>query len=162
MRRVDLQVISWFCLITLCFSSCASQEPYTAGESTTSAVGDSAVALAGIGVAGGGGYLLGNKLGGTTGGILGGLGGAGIAYGLEQFYNNKRMDAYLAGVKDGQDAKRAEIVKGIYEREAIYGIPAPWIADQDSSPTIRNVYVPSRNIDGVQYNGDYQRVPVYK
>jgi hypothetical protein len=161
-RGFNLHAITWLCLITIFFSSCASQPGYMASESTTTAVTDSGVALAGVGVAGAGGYFLGQKLGGSTGGILGLLAGAGIAFGLEQFYNNKRMDSYLAGIKDGQDAKRAEVAKAIYEREAIYGLPVPWESDLANNPTIRNVYVPSRTVDGVQYKGDYQRVPVYK
>jgi hypothetical protein len=153
----------WFCFASFLFWGCSGQTPYTAGDSLTRQATDTGVETGGILAGGVGGYFLGQKyLGGTTGGIVGAIGGSSIGYGLTQFYDQKRADAYAVGVQDGASAGRAKIVNQVWQREAVFALPPPWEASATSAPTIRNVYVPARNIDGVDYHGDYQRVPVYK
>jgi hypothetical protein len=144
-------------------TGCAEQPVYSRYDGSTRQIADNGIRYGTIAAAGVGGYFLGQKfIGGAAGGALGALGGVAVSYGLTKFYDNKRMLAYMAGIKDGQDSAQSEIANEIYRREVLYGLPPPWEADSNSSPTIRNVYVPTRMIDGVQYRGDYQRVPVYK
>src|SRR5947209_3969691 len=132
------------CSLLAWVTGCADQPLYSRYDGPTRQFVDNGVRYGTIAAAGAGGYFLGQKfIGGTAGGALGAIGGIAVSYGLTKFYDNKRMDAYLAGIKDGQDAARSEIANEIYRREAIYGLPPPWEADSSNSPTIRNVYVPA-------------------
>jgi hypothetical protein len=138
-------------------------EPYTRYDNATRVIGDNIVRYGSIGAAGAGGYFLGQKfIGGSTGGALGAIGASAIAYGITKFYDNKRRDAYIVGIRDGEANARSEIVNELWRREAVYGMPPPWEVDAQGGAQIRNVYVPTRTINDVQYPGDYQRVPVYR
>jgi len=162
MRFFACRSILWLSLLVW-VTGCADQPIYSKDDPATRQFADNGIRYGTMAAAGVGGYFLGQKyIGGAAGGALGAIGGVAVSYGLTKFYDAKRMEAYLVGIKAGQDEAQMEIPNEIYRREVLYGIPPPWEADNNGSPSIRNVYVPTRTIDGVQYQGDYQRVPVYK
>ncbi len=150
-------------------TGCASSPaPYAADEGPTAQVLDNGVRYGSILAAGGGGYLLGKA---ATGSTLGGaaIGGAAAlaTYGFNKYTDAKRGEAYNVGYSDGTKFAREEIVNEVYRREAIYGIQPTVISGPGSEgasgqPEIRQVYVPARTINNVEYPATTQTVEVYK
>lgn len=162
-KRFRLFQILTGVLVASFLAACGTAPPYSKGDGPTRQLGDGMVRYGSIAAAGAGGFFLGEQLlGGIEGGIVGAAVGAASAYALTRFYDNKRLDAYKVGFKDGENSARGELVNEIWRREAVYGIPPPYSEYAMGTPRIRNVYVPTRTINGVTYPGDYQQVPVYK
>jgi outer membrane lipoprotein SlyB len=138
-----------------------STAPYDRSATDTSRVEDSAMRYGSIAaLAAGGaaaGYQLGNKNVGTA--IGGGLLGGGLAYAFNKFMDGKRQSAYDAGIDDGAKALAAQILKDKWTREAVYGVGKE---DERKEPVIRQVYVPTRDVNGVVLDGGYQQVQYYK
>ena len=151
-------------------SGCASSPaPYAADEGPTSQVLDNGVRYGSILAAGGAGYLLGKKATGSSegGAAIGGAAALAV-YGFNKYTDAKRGEAYNVGYSDGTKFAREEIVNEVYRREAIYGIQPTVISGPGANsgstgePDIRQVYVPARVINGVEYPATTQTVDVYK
>jgi hypothetical protein len=165
--RSPLALVLIGCLPFL--AGCASSTPnYSADEGPTAQVLDNGVRYGSIAVAGAGGYLAGKQLTGSSAGGLAVGGAAALAtYGFNKYSDSKRSEAYNVGYADGTKFAREEIVNEVYRREAIYGIEptiisGPGVNTGSGTPEIRQVYVPARTINGVDYPATTQDVPVYK
>ncbi len=122
---------------------------------------DGAVRYGSIAGGGAAGYFAGKEIGGSPeAGIAGAAIGTGLAYGLNKFYDKKREDAFEKGKQIGAEEARAEQLNETWKREAIYGIKENGIGK--TNPSYRTVYIPSRTVDGVKQNGQYQTVKTYR
>ena len=140
-----------------------STPPYASDRSRTAAFGDQVFRYGSMGAGGAGGYFLGDSLGDGDPMVsgLGAAGGVGAMYALHKVYDDKQMDAYAKGISVGMQQGREEVVNEMWKREAVYGLPP-----EDSeggyysgrAPIVRNVYAPSRTVNGVNYQGGYQQV----
>jgi hypothetical protein len=147
-------------LLSLLFTACSSA-PYRQNESMTRQATDGAIRYGSIAGGGVAGFFAGKEIGGSTeAGIAGAALGSGLAYGINKFYDKKREDAFEYGKRIGTDNARAEILNDKWKREAVYGLKDS--SESKSTPTYRTVYIPSRTVDGVKQNGQYQTVKVYK
>ena len=149
---------------TLLLLSACSTAPYNAADSATTRFGDStmrygsvAAAAAGAGYAG---YEIGGKNAGV--GVASGIAGGGLMWLFNKFFDNKQLSAYNAGIADGGKAVRAEILNDIWKRDAVYGNGKTSGTNNAKAPTIRQVYVPTREANGVVLQGGYQEVETYR
>jgi hypothetical protein len=141
--------------------SCSTAS-YDRGRSFTQEATDNAVRYGTVGAGGAAGYFAGKELlGGTAGGAAGAGIGAAAAYGANLFGDDKAQRSYLRGYEDGADNARQEIVNEMWRREAEYGIPRDGVGT-GGEPTKRNVYVPSRTLNGVEYPATSQSVDLYR
>ncbi len=147
-------------LIPLLISACSTPS-YRDNESITRQATDGAVRYGSIAGGGAGGYFAGKEIGGSTeAGIAGAAIGTGLAYGVNKFYDKKREEAYERGKKIGAEEARSELLHEKWKREAIYGLKEN--GTEKSAPTYRTLYIPSRTVDGVKQNGQYQTIKTYK
>jgi len=151
------QIVSITLLLIPCFFNACSNAPYRENESMTRQATDGAVRYGSIAGGGAAGFYAGKEIGGSTeAGIAGAAIGTGLAYGVNKFYDKKREEAFEKGKKIGADEARAEILNEKWKREAVYGLKEN--NSNTSNPTYRTVYIPSRTIEGVKQNGQYQTV----
>ncbi|MES2307528.1 MAG: hypothetical protein V4507_01600 [Verrucomicrobiota bacterium] len=152
--------LKFYVLLLPSFFFACSTAPYQKNESMTRQATDGAVRYGSIAGGGAAGYFAGKQIGGSTeAGIAGAVVGTGLTYGVNKFYDKKQDDAYEAGKNIGADEARAEILNEKWKREAVYGVKD---SSESPTPSYRTVYVPSRTVDGVKQNGQYQTVKVYK
>ncbi|MDD2708032.1 MAG: hypothetical protein PHV34_08485 [Verrucomicrobiae bacterium] len=148
------------CGVAFLFSSCAQSSKTAASDHPTRQLVDNAVRYGAIGTAGTAGFFAGKELGGdNAAGAVGAAVGAGGLYALEKFTDRKQRDEYERGIAAGAAQARAEQLEERWTREARYGLPP----DGASAPPqfkYRRVYVPSRVINGVKMEGQYQTVVV--
>lgn len=146
--------------VGLLLPGCASQDPWVRRQGPSERIGNSMARAGAVAAAGAGGYAAGKSVGGQAGAAVGaGVGVAG-AMAMNGFHKRKMRDAYEAGLEDGTDAARAEILDDKWKREAVYGCPDQGDPKAAASPRYRNVYVPSRTVNGVEYPGGNQTVVV--
>jgi len=110
-------------------------------------------------VSAGGGYATKVATGSTAAAIAVGVGGGGLTYGLHRFLDQRRRHAYENGRDDGAAEARAELVQGIWQKEAVEGGRGEEHVGCHAFLT-RRVFVPSRTINGVTYPAGYQVVQV--
>jgi hypothetical protein len=151
----------------LAFMGCAAK-PYEKQYGTTAQAGNALVrygTIAGLGAAGGTiGYMASDGDPLVTG--LGAAAGTAAGVGVTMFNDKKKMEAYNQGVRDGEAQGRAEAMKEVWRSQAVDGPAGPTgprsghSGAGNGTPTMRRVYVPSREVNGVKYPGGYQSVPV--
>jgi hypothetical protein len=151
----------------LAFIGCAAK-PYEKQYGTTAQAGNALVrygTIAGAGAAGGAiGYLASDGDPLVTG--LGAAAGTAAGVGITAFNDKKKMEAYNQGVRDGEAQGRAQAMKEVWQAQAIDGPAGPTGPRSNhgggraGSPTLRRVYVPAREVNGVKYPGGYQSVQV--
>jgi hypothetical protein len=144
-------------IVSLALVGCQTPD-YAQRDSTTQIAADNVIRYGSIGGAGVGGYFAGREIGGNVeSGVMGATAGAGLAYGLNKMIDWFRGRAYKNGKLDGAAEARAEILKDMWEREAVYGI-----SDDKKKREVRTrrVYVPERTVNGVVLAGGYQTVEV--
>jgi len=145
--------------VLLLLAGCGSQQPYDVNTSNTQVIGNDLVRYGAIGAGGAAGYYIGDKLGNGNP-LISGLGaatGAGLVYALEKFDDKGKLDAYNVGLQQGAAEARQELLNDKWKREAVYGLP-PDDASGYGAPVVRNVYVPTRVINGVVMQGGYEQV----
>ena len=157
--------------VTLLLTGCAEPQPYDLGRSRTAMFGDNTIRYGSMAAGGGAGYLLGDTLSGGDPFITGTstAAGVGLMYAANKYSDKKRMDAFNAGRVAGAQEAREELLVEKWRREAIYGLPPDDMAYNSiypyrqpygggTAPTVRNVYAPTRTINGVTMQGGYQQV----
>lgn len=113
--------------------------------------------LAGVGSGAAAGGAVGGPVGAAAGAVVGAAaGGALVHHGTKG-----RQQAYAAGMEDGAAKARAEQLEEQWKREAVYNAPGKE-EEENGSTTVRNVYVPSRTVNGVEYPGQYQTVDIHR
>jgi hypothetical protein len=153
-------------LVMVCVG-CATK-PYEKQYGPTAQAGNAMVkygTIAGAGAAGGAiGYLASDGDPLVTG--LGAAAGTAAGIGITAFNDKKKMEAYKQGVRDGEAQGRAQAMKEVWQAQAIDGPPGPTGPRSNhgsrgnGTPTLRRVYVPAREVNGVKYPGGYQSVQV--
>lgn len=159
---MKMKALALFGVSLMCISCASTNAPYDSDNSSSAQLGNAAFRYGTIGGAGTAGYFLGNELGGPMGGAAGAAVGAGGMYAVHKVYDKKQMDAYNKGREAGAQEARGEIVNEMWQREAVYGLPP----EEDGmsrmsskrTPMVRNVYVPSRTVQGVKMQGGNQQV----
>ncbi len=147
--------------LLLALLSACSTPNYSSRDGPTDQLADNAVRYGSIASLGGAGFFAGKEIGGNnTSGAVGAATGVALGYGANKFFDGKRRSAYQNGYQDGEDAARAQTINEKWQREAIYGIKEE--PNTPPLPMYREVYVPSREIDGVKLQGEYQTVEVVK
>jgi len=144
----------------LALAGCATS-PWSRRQSTTSKLFEAGTRYGSIAAASAAGYYGGRGLGldqGASAG-LGVLAGAGM-YAFNVYGDKGKQQAYDAGLADGANEARAEIVRAKWTREAVYGLP-PEGQETAKLPKTRRVYVPTRDVNGVLMQGGYQEVEYY-
>lgn len=140
-----------------------SNAKYSMRDSTTTRVTDAGMRYGSILAAGAagayGGYVVGGKS--PVAAVAGGVGAAGLMYAFNKFTDGKRQSAYDAGVEDGANAVRAQILNDVWTRDAVYGNGKTQANKKAAPPFKRRVYVPSRTVNGVLLQGGYQEVDYY-
>lgn len=121
---------------------------------------DAAARYGSVAAAGTGGYFAAKGMGLSTPASAAVAAGTGVVmYGFNVFNDKGKQNAYDQGVTAGANATRASILKKAWEREAIYGLPPE--GSPKKVPITRNVYVPTRTVNGVIMQGGYQEVQYY-
>lgn len=147
--------------ISLLFLAGCSTTPWSKRQSTTTKLFEAGARYGSIAAASAGGYYGGQGLGldPAASAGLGVLAGAGM-YAFNVYGDKGKQQAYDAGLADGANEARAEIVRAKWTREAVYGV-APEGQSGRRLPKTRRVYVPTRDVNGVLMQGGYQEVEYY-
>lgn len=152
--------------------ACGTPPPYQQGATRTQQFSHNAIRYGSIAGAGAGGYFLADELGGGDPFIsgLGAAAGVGLAYATHKFFDGKQMEAFDKGVAVGEQRAREQYLNEKWRREAIYGMPPDCDAMANGwdsgggggyrAATVRNVYVPSRTVNGVTYPAGNQQVVI--
>lgn len=145
----------------LLFSTGCSNSPWSKRQSTTSKLFEAGTRYGSIAAASAAGYYGGQGLGldPAASAGLGVLAGAGM-YAFNVYGDKGKQQAYDAGLADGANEARAEIVRAKWTREAVYGLP-PEGQSTRRLPKTRRVYVPTRDVNGVLMQGGYQEVEYF-
>lgn len=147
--------------ITLSLTACTVPN-YSKRDRPSARIADVASKYGSTAVAGAAGYYAADK---ATGNKSTAAGVGILSGGLMWMFNNrgekKAEKAYDTGVVDGANSVRAEILNEKWRREATLGVKDEEIAQgpYQGNTRFRRVYVPSREINGVKYDGGYQAVP---
>lgn len=155
-------VLRFVPILALLLTSGCSHEVYNQYDSPTRSLTDATVRYGSIGGAGALGYFAGRGAGGSG---AAGAAGAGVGavgeYGMNKYYDKRRMDAYAKGLPVGKAQALAELAQNEAElkKNGVY----PY-NQRINDPSYRSTYVPSRKdqASDVTYPGTYQTVPVYR
>lgn len=158
MRKFALTLTALVAVI--CTSGCATQ-PYMARQNLTKRVGDATVRYGTTAAVGGGvGYGVYKATKNPLIGAAAGVGASALTLGIFKNGDKRANEAYQAGVVVGQEEARSEILKEKWKREAVYGLPPEGSVAKPS--TVRRVWVPEREVNGVKYAAGYQTVEAYR
>ncbi|MDD2676608.1 MAG: hypothetical protein PHP75_03965 [Methylacidiphilaceae bacterium] len=139
-----------------------SHEVYNQYDSPTRSLTDASIRYGSIGGAGALGYFAGRGVGGSgAAGVAGAGVGAAGEYGVNKYYDKRRMDAYHKGIPVGRAQALAELAQNEAELKKYNVYP---YNQRVNDPSYRSTYVPSRKdqASNVTYPGTYQTVPVYR
>jgi hypothetical protein len=158
---MKIQILTLALVVTSMLTGCTTPN-YAKRDSTSQRISDSTIKYGSIAAASGLAYAATSKTTDSKGAAVGaGVIAGGLMYSFNNYGEKKAARAYDNGVEDGANSVRAEILNEKWRREAVLGVKDEQVGSM-RNPDIRRVYVPSREINGVKYDGNYQSVPIYR